>query len=67
MTEKDFDAILEKLDHAAQRKRDVKQAAKRAEMEAIQLEYVAYYDGAYDAIKAVKNALQKEGADDAVN
>ena len=32
----------------------------KAEMEAIDREYVAYYDGAYDAIKAVKAFMAKQ-------
>lgn len=59
----DFDAILEKLDIAKRHKRDVKIAVAKAEMKAIEDEYLAYYDGAYDSIKAVRAALEKEGAD----
>lgn len=61
MNEKDFDAILENLHRRALEKRDIKLAKAKAEIDAIDREYGAYYDGAYDAIKAVRNALQKEG------
>ena len=32
----------------------------KAEIEAIQREDTAYYDGVYDAIKEIKNALKQE-------
>ena len=67
MAEKDFDAILETLDRCAYQKKEIKLAKVKAEMEAIDREYVAYYDGAYDAIKAVRNALQKGAVDDATD
>ncbi len=60
MTEKDFDAILETLDRCAYQKKEIKLAKAKAEMEAIDREYVAYYDGAYDAIKAVKGFMAKQ-------
>ena len=62
MNEKDFDAILEMLDRRAYMKKETRLAKAKAEMESIDREYVAYYDGAYDAIKAVRNALLKEEA-----
>ena len=65
MNVKDFDAILESLDRKAMRQRDIALATEKQKMEAIQQIYVSYYDGAYDSLKAVKNALQTEGADDA--
>lgn len=61
MNEKDFDAILENLHRRALEKRDIKLAKAKAEMEAIDREYGAYYDGAYDAIKAIKAAMRQEG------
>lgn len=60
MTEKDLDAILDNLDRRAYQKKEIKLAKAKAEMDAIDREYTAYYDGAYDAIKAVRSALQKE-------
>lgn len=63
MTEKDLDAILDNLDRRAYQKKEIKLAKAKAEMAAIDREYTAYYDGAYDAIKAVRNALQKEEAE----
>ncbi len=64
MANVDFDAILEKLDIAERHKRDIKIAVAKAEMKAIEDGYLAYYDGAYDAIKAVRAALEKEGKGD---
>jgi hypothetical protein len=65
MTEKDFDSILETLDRRAYQKKEINLAKAKAEMGAIDREYTAYYDGVYDAIKAVKNALLKEAANNA--
>lgn len=60
MTEKDFDSILETLDRREYQKKEIKLAKAKAEMEAIDREYTAYYDGAYDAIKAVKAFMAKQ-------
>lgn len=65
MSEKDFDAILENLDCKAKQKRDIALATAKAELETIQQKYVAYYDGVYDALKAVKIVLKKQEDDDA--
>lgn len=60
MNEKDFDAILENLDRMKNREKEIRLVKANAEIEAINREYTAYYDGAYDALKAVRIALQKE-------
>lgn len=57
MINKDLDSIMEKLSMKAIRKKDIALVKAEAEKNAILREYEAYYDGAYDAIKAVKAAL----------
>lgn len=57
MVDKDLDSILEKLAQKAARKKDIALVKVDAEKSAICRAYEAYYDGAYDAIKAVKQAL----------
>lgn len=54
MTNEDLDRILASLDARYQRTKEQRLIKARAEIEAIDREYTAYYDGAYDAIKAVK-------------
>ena len=61
MTDKELDAILDNLDRARARKREIDTVKAQAELKAIEREYLAYYDGAYDAIKAVKAAMPREG------
>lgn len=56
-----LDKILDKLAAAASRKKTLKLAKANAEVEAIQREEVAYYDGAYDALKEVRALLAGEG------
>lgn len=60
MNDKEFDMILENLHRRALEKKDIKLAKAKAEIDAIDREYGAYYDGVYDAIKAVKAAMQKQ-------
>lgn len=60
MTNEDLDRILASLDARYQRKKEQRLIKARAEIEAIDREYVAYYDGAYDAIKAVKSIMSAE-------
>ena len=57
MTNEDLDRILANLDARYQRTREQRLIKARAEIEAIDREYAAYYDGAYDAIKAVKSIM----------
>ena len=54
MTVKELDAIIKDLDNKGQRKRELQKAKAQAELEAIDREYKAYFDGLYDAIRAVK-------------
>ena len=54
----DLDKITETLSIAHCRKRDILLAKANAEIAAIQREDAAYYDGAYDAIKRVKELLR---------
>lgn len=61
MLENDLDVIVDKLDRARRQKRDIQLANAQAEIKTIEREYLAYYDGAYDAIKAVKAAMAKGG------
>lgn len=60
MTEKELDAILDSLDIARARKREIETVKAQAELKAVEREYLAYYDGAYDTIKAVKVAMGKQ-------
>lgn len=62
LDEKKLNAILSELDKKRQHKKDIQLAKAQAEIAAIQREYEAYYDGLYDAIKAVKNILSDEAA-----
>lgn len=57
MTNEDLDRILASLDARYQRTREQRLIKARAEIEAIDREYAAYYDGAYDAIKAIKEIM----------
>lgn len=58
MTNKELDEIIKKLETARMQKRDIQLAKAQKEIEAINREAEAYWDGVYDAIKAVKNAMQ---------
>lgn len=57
MNAKELDEVLERLAAAHSRKKERLLIKANAEIEAIQREDVAYYDGAYDAIKEVKELL----------
>lgn len=54
MTVKELDAILADLEKKRQHKKDIQIAKAQAEISAIHRESEAYFDGLYDAIKAVK-------------
>ena len=56
----DYDAILDKLCTRAGRKREAALIKANAELQTIEREYTAYYDGAYDAVKAIKEAMPHE-------
>lgn len=60
MTNEDLDRILERLYAKYQRTREQRLIKARAEIEAIDRECAAYYDGVYDAIKAVKSIMPAE-------
>ena len=66
LTDKQFDDILSSLDVAKARETHIRLAKAQAEIEAINRERTAYYDGAYNAIKMVRAALaaQKEVQDE---
>lgn len=57
MTAKELDAILADLDKKRQHKKDIQLAKAQAEINTIHRESEAYFDGLYDAIKAVKALL----------
>ena len=57
MTAKELDAILADLDKKRQHKKDVLLAKAQAEINTVLRESDAYFDGLYDAIKAVKALL----------
>lgn len=60
MTEKELDAIMMRLTNARDRKKDIALTKANAEIDAIRREAEAYWDGVYDAIKEVKNAMPKQ-------
>ena len=60
MSGEKLERIFNDLTCAHARKRDNALIKAKAEIEAIQREDTAYYDGVYDAIKEIKNALKQE-------
>ena len=66
ITGEKLEQIFNDLTRAHARKRDNALIKAKAEIEAIQREDNAYYDGVYDTIKEIKNALKQE-ADNAEN
>jgi len=56
-----YDEIGEYLMSIARRNREIKQVEAQAELKAIQREYDAYTDGVLDAVKAIKQAVAKDG------
>ena len=56
-----YDEIGEYLMSIARRNREIKQVEAQAELKAIQREYEAYTDGVLDAVKAIKQAVAKDG------
>lgn len=63
MTDKELDLIMTKLQSVSEHKKQIALATAHKEIESIQRAAEAYWDGVYDAIKAVKAAmpeLQKE-------
>lgn len=63
MTGEKLEQIFNDLTRAHARKRDNALIKAKAEIEAIQREDTAYYDGVYDTIKEIKNALKQEAND----
>ena len=63
MTEKELDVIRNKLELDRQRKQDIQMIKAKAEMDNISRETTAYYDGVYDALKAVAVLISEEGRD----
>ena len=55
-----LDSILSKLESAHNRKKERQLIKANAEIEAIQREDTAYYDGAYDAIKEIRQILSED-------
>lgn len=64
MNAKELDEVLERLAAAHSRKKERLLIKANAEIEAIQREDTAYFDGAYDAIKEVKNLLAAPAEED---
>ena len=64
MTTKDLDAIMDKLTSIREHKKQIALTKAQAEIQTIQRETEAYWDGMWDLCKAVKELLPKgEGAD----
>ncbi len=57
MTDKELDFIMNRLTSAREHKKQIQLAKANAEIEAIQRAADAYWDGVYDVIKEVRNAL----------
>lgn len=57
MTDKELDSIMARLTSAREHKKQIQLAKANAEIEAIQREAGAYWDGVYDALKEVRSAL----------
>lgn len=67
MTDKDLDAIMDRLTHIREHKKQIALTKAQAEIQTIQRETDAYWDGMWDFCKEVKRLLPKEkdGADNA--
>ena len=65
MTTKDLDAIMDRLTHIREHKKQIAITKAQAEIQTIQRETDAYWDGMWDFCKAVKELLPngKDGAD----
>lgn len=65
MTNKDLDAIMDRLTGIREHKKQIAITKAQAEIQTIQRETEAYWDGMWDFCKAVKELLPKgkDGAD----
>lgn len=62
MDEKKLEEVLEQLMNSHRRKTDLRLAKANMEIQTINREDVAYYDGAYDAISKIRLILREEEA-----
>ena len=67
MTKKDLDAIMDRLTHIREQKKQIAITKAQAEIQTIQRETDAYWDGMWDFMKAVKELLPevKDGDENA--
>ncbi len=67
MTTKDLEAIMDRLTHIREHKKQIALTKAQAEIQTIQRETEAYWDGMWDFCKEVKALLptEKDGADNA--
>lgn len=63
MTDKELDLIMLRLQSARDRKKEIALTKANAEIDTIRREAEAYWDGVYDAIKEVKNAMPQQPAE----
>ena len=59
MTDKDLDAIIDRLTSIREHKKQIALTKAQAEIQTIQRETEAYWDGMWDFCKAVKELLPK--------
>ena len=57
MTDKELDSIMTRLTSAHDHKKQIQLAKANAEIATIQREADAYWNGVYDALKEVRNAM----------
>ena len=57
MTDKELDSIMNRLTSVREHKKQIQLVKAHAEIEAIQREATAYWDGVDDALKEVRKAL----------
>ena len=60
MTTKDLDAIMDRLTHIREQKKQIALTKAQAEIQTIQREAEAYWDGMWDFYKATKGLLPEE-------
>lgn len=60
MTTKDLDAIMDRLTSIREHKKQIALTKAQAEIQTIQRETEAYWDGMWDFFKEVKDLLPKE-------